>query len=348
MTGYIKALNLHGVGDLRYEDVLMPALQEDEVLLQVKAVGICGSDIPRVYSKGTYHFPTVIGHEFAGKVVETNPDDSSWQGKRVSVFPLIPCRECVACQRERYAQCSHYDYYGSRRDGAMSEYLAVKKWNLCLLPDTVTYEEGAMNEPAAVAIHAYSQSGAKPSDTILVYGVGTIALLLAQWARSNGVKNIILAARSEEKKSFAQRLGFPMAVNIKEENLAKYVDEVTQGRGVDVSFEGTGQSQPWEECIMLTRSFGTVVSLGNPEGSMTLSQKGYWQIMRQELKVIGTWNSSFNRHENDWQAALMAMEENKLEPAALITHRFSLHDYAKAFSLMQERREMFVKVMFCL
>ena len=153
----MKALNLHGVEDLRYEEVPCPERKSGEVLLKIKAAGICGSDIPRVFTKGTYHFPTIIGHEFAGETVEA--DDSELVGRGASVFPLLPCGKCSACQEEQYARCSDYDYYGSRRDGAMAEYIAVKQENLCLLPKEVTYEEAAMSEPAAVALHAFRKSG---------------------------------------------------------------------------------------------------------------------------------------------------------------------------------------------
>ena len=153
----MMALNLHGVGDLRYEEVPMPVPGPGEVLLKIKAVGICGSDIPRAFTKGTYHFPTIIGHEFAGEIVEA--DDSELVGRGASVFPLLPCGKCSACREEQYARCSDYDYYGSRRDGAMAEYIAVKQENLCLLPKEVTYEEAAMSEPAAVALHAFRKSG---------------------------------------------------------------------------------------------------------------------------------------------------------------------------------------------
>ena len=94
----MKALNLHAVGDLRYEDVPMPVRQAGEVLLKVHACGICGSDLPRVFTKGTYHFPTIPGHEFAGEIVEA--DDPSLVGRRAAVFPLLPCRKCEACQVE--------------------------------------------------------------------------------------------------------------------------------------------------------------------------------------------------------------------------------------------------------
>lgn len=340
----MKALNLHGVGDLRYEEVPMPKREKDEVLLKIRAVGICGSDIPRVFVKGTYHFPTIIGHEFAGEIVEA--EDQGLIGKGAAVFPLLPCGTCDACRMERYAQCSHYDYYGSRRDGAMAEYLAVKRANLCLMPEGVSYEEAAMSEPAAVAIHAFRKSGAGLGDTILIYGVGTIGLILAEWARAAGVRNIVLAARTDDKVEFARRLGFSFAINVERESLEERIQNITNGHGADACIEGTGQSDPLEACLSCAKSFGTVVAMGNPLGEIRLSQDSYWKILRKELSIAGTWNSSFGQMENDWKDALWGMQEKHLDLLSIITHRFSLAEYEKAFQIMHEREEMYGKVMF--
>lgn len=341
----MKALNLHGVGDLRYDEVPMPERKQDEVLLRVRAVGICGSDIPRVFEKGTYHFPTIIGHEFAGEIVEA--DDSSLIGKGASVFPLLPCGKCLACRTGHYAQCKAYSYYGSRQDGAMAEYLAVKEANLCLLPDGVSYEAAAMNEPAAVALHAFRKSRAVLGDTVVIYGIGTIAFLLAWWAKAAGVSNIILAGRSQAKVQMAEQLGFA-AVNVREADLGEYVRGLTGGEGADVCIEGTGCSDGAEACLDVAKRFGNVVLMGNPAGNVNISQNGYWQILRKELQLIGTWNSSFSRQENDWQQSLQAMQSGILQPEKLITHRFSLSEYKKAFDLMHEKQEPYLKVMFVL
>ena len=345
-TETMMALNLHGVNDLRYEEVPRPVPQADEVLLRVKAVGICGSDIPRVFVKGTYHFPTIIGHEFAGEIVAAA--DKTLVGRGASVFPLLPCGTCPACETGHYAQCQHYSYYGSRQDGGMAEYIAVKKCNLCLMPAGVSYEEAAMNEPTAVALHAFHRSGAGLGDTLLIYGVGTIALIIAQWARAAGVRRIILAARTPEKVAFAKKLGFDDAYNVTETDIRAKVAELTDGQGVTACIEGTGESEGLEACVWNVRTFGRVVTLGNPAGSMTLTQDGYWQILRRELQLVGTWNSSFQAMQNDWQDSLRGMANHSLELKKIITHRFALKDYQQAFALMHEKRECYGKVMFIL
>ena len=340
----MKALNLYGVGDLRLDDVTRPVPQSGEVLLKIRACGICGSDIPRVFSKGTYHFPTIIGHEFAGEIVEA--EDASLVGRGAAVFPLLPCGECEACMSGRYAQCSHYDYYGSRRDGAMAEFLAVKRENLVLMPEGVSYEEAAMSEPAAVALHAFRKAKVGAGDTLVIFGVGPIALIMAGWARDAGVKRTILVARSEEKVHFAQRLGFLETLDGTEIDVAAYVKRRTDGRGADACIEGTGISAGLELSLLCARNFGRVVTLANPLGDMRITQTAYWQILRRELEVVGTWNSSFSRQENDWQAVMAAMRDKVIDVEPLITHRFRLSDYREAFRIMHEKTEMYCKVMF--
>ena len=336
----MKALNLHGIGDLRYEDVPDPVCQENEVLVKVRAAGICGSDIPRVFTNGTYHFPTIIGHEFAGEIVEAKEADLL--GRRVTVFPLLPCHQCAACAEEHYAQCAHYSYYGSRQDGGMAEYLAVKRENLAFLPDNVLFSAAAMTEPSAVALHAFRRSGAKAGDTMLIYGIGTIALLLAQIAQHAGIRPV-LAGRSEAKKRMAEKLGFS-ACNIRAESLNDMLGE----NGADSCIEATGAEEGLTACIRHAKNFASVVLLGNPIGAMNLLQKDYWLILRHELCVIGTWNSDFSQHQNDWRDVLDFMQQGVICPEKLITHRFALKDYQQAFTLMHEKKEPYLKVMFIL
>ena len=145
----MRAYELHGVNDLRREDIEKPEIPSGWVLVQVKASGICSSDIPRIFTNGTYHFPTIPGHEFSGVVAaygEGVPEERV--GKRVGIFPLIPCRTCPQCRQKKYEMCEHYDYLGSRRDGGFAEYVAVPDWNLMELPENVSFREAAMLEPS--------------------------------------------------------------------------------------------------------------------------------------------------------------------------------------------------------
>ncbi len=156
----MKAYVLHGIDDLRYEEVQEPSLKQGEVLVEVKAAGICGSDIPRIFENGTYSFPLIPGHEFSGVVVKTASEaEDKWLGEHVGVFPLLPCKSCVPCQKGHYEMCRNYSYIGSRTNGAFAQYVAVPVWNLIRLPEGVSFEAAAMLEPMAVAVHAMRSVG---------------------------------------------------------------------------------------------------------------------------------------------------------------------------------------------
>ncbi len=340
----MKALNLYGINDLRHEDVLMPERGKDEVLMKVRACGICGSDIPRVFEKGTYHFPTIPGHEFAGEIMEA--DDATLVGKKAAVFPLLPCFKCEACQVGEYAQCKNYDYYGSRRDGAFAEYIAVKKWNIVIVNDVLSYEEAAMCEPASVALHAIRQAGVNIGDTVAIFGAGPIGIMLAQWALAWGAFNVVLVDIDKAKVDFARKLGFSHVINSLQLDPVSYIKEITENIGADVCIEGAGVAVTLEQGLKALKNFGRMVAMGNPLKDMNLSQKGYWEILRKQITLKGTWNSSYNDIQNDWKVAIKAMEQGILSVKPLISHRFSLQDYTVAFELMRNRKEFFNKVMF--
>ena len=204
----MKAYALHGVNDLRYEEVDIPEVKDNEVLVNVQAAGVCGSDIPRIYKTGTYSFPLIPGHEFSGVVEMVGQKvDDKWSGKRVGVFPLIPCCKCIPCKNKRFEMCRHYSYLGSRSDGGFAEYVAVPVWNLIELPESVSFEQAAMMEPMAVAVHAMREADVQSDQTVAVIGLGTIGLLLCMFLVQAGVKNIFVIGNKEFQKQQILALG---------------------------------------------------------------------------------------------------------------------------------------------
>lgn len=324
----MKCANLYAVNDLRYEEIPIPQCREDEVLVEVKSCGICGSDIPRVYTKGTYHFPTVIGHEFAGKVVFDPKKELD--GKKVAVFPLLPCFSCNSCKEGNYATCENYDYYGSRRNGGMSEYIAVKRWNLLTIPESVSYNEAAMCEPVSVARHAICKLNIKEGDNLLISGAGPIGILAGQWAKSFGADKVYYIDIDPRKLELTKQFGFW---------------EHREGVQVSCALEGTGFSNALAKCLAAVKPSGKMVLMGNPAEEMTLSQNTYWHILRKELTVCGTWNSSYNERQNDWKESLNAMADGKINVKPLITHTYPLSACHQAFEMMKNKTEFFCKVM---
>ncbi|MBO4973112.1 MAG: galactitol-1-phosphate 5-dehydrogenase [Clostridia bacterium] len=330
MKKTMKAAVLHAVNDLRYEDVPMPEVKEGEVLLKVKAAGVCGSDIPRIFTKGTYHFPTIPGHEFAGLIVA---GDEELVGRKAAVFPLLPCRKCSSCEVGEFANCKDYDYYGSRRDGAFAEYIAIDKRNLILLDDSVSYEAASMCEPGAVARCAVRKCEIKLGDTVVVFGAGPIGLIAAQWARVSGAGLVRIVDISDEKIEFAKKFGFEL------------YDKDRDGEA-DCVIEGTGVTPGLNNCISAVKSHGTIVLMGNPAHDMTIKQSVYSQILRKEVTLKGTWNSSYNQVVNDWTATAEAMKNGSVKYEELITHKYPLEKCNEALEMMRDKKEFFTKVTF--
>ena len=309
----MKAYVLHGINDLRYEEVDIPKIKPSEVLVKVKAAGICGSDIPRIYWSGTYSYPLIPGHEFSGVVEDTGTGNiSEWKGKRVGVFPLIPCMECEACQKQHYELCRKYSYLGSRTAGGFAEYVAVPEWNLIELPDSVSYEAAAMLEPMSVAVHAIQSMKPKEDETIVVFGLGTIGILLVMFLMEAGMKNLLVVGNKDFQKKMVLQLG------ISEENYCdsriRNVDEWialhTGKQGADVVFECVGKNDTISTVINSAAAGGRIQMIGNPASDMALDKNVYWKILRNQLTVKGSWNSSFTHSEkDDWHYVLKRLEK---------------------------------------
>lgn len=345
----MRALVLHAVGDARLDRIPRPAFKEDEVLVRVGFCGVCGSDIPRVFVKGTYSFPTVCGHEFAGTVEARGAAVSDLRpGDPVAVFPLLWCGRCPACESGKYVQCYDYDYLGSRSDGAFAEYVVAPRRNLLRVPDGVTLEEAAMTEPASVALHALRRAGGtSPGETVAIYGMGTIGLMVAQWARAMGASRIVLFDIVGKKLELARRLGFSEVHDSREEKPLEVLGELTGGDGADVSVEAAGVPQTMALALGGTRRGGRTVLLGNPSADVHLPASLISQLMRREVDILGTWNSEYRAWGNDdeWRTTLEAMAAKKLDLLPLVTHRVSLDHAFETLKTMKNREEFFVKVL---
>lgn len=347
----MKAWVLEGIGDIRYQTVQEPSPAPDEVLIEVKAAGICGSDIPRIYQTGAYSHPLIPGHEFSGKVIQLGANvDHNLLGRRVGVFPLIPCGSCVPCQNGQYEMCRHYSYLGSRRDGGFAEYVAVPAWNLLPLPKEVSYEEAAMLEPMAVAVHAMRRLSVSGSDSVAVCGLGTIGLLLVMFLQEAGVRNLLVFGNKEFQRQKILELGLSEDAycDTRTEEPSKWMLERTRCLGADCFFECVGKNETISFAIDHTAPAGKVMLVGNPREDLYLKKEIYWKILRGQLEVAGTWNSSFlHTQEDDWNYVLRHLQQKKVAPKKLISHRLSMEELGRGFQIMKEKREDYVKIIGC-
>lgn len=333
----MKAYVLHAIGDLRLDEAPEPELKAGWCLVRVAYAGICSSDIPRVFRNGTYHFPTIPGHEFSG-VVEKIGDgvDVGLLGKRVGVFPLIPCRACPSCKRGEYETCEHYDYLGSRRDGGFAELVAVPAWNLLPLPDSVTLEAAAMLEPLSVALHAAKRANISRGASVAVTGTGLIGFAVACWAALLGAGKVCVIGRGRGKASIANQLRDVDYLSL---------DEVA-GREFDIVIEAVGSPESISSSIGAVRAGGTLLLMGNPTGDIDLEQNVYWRILRKQLEVRGTWNSSYeNGDECDWTQTLGALATGQMDVSPFVSHRYRWEDLRSGIEMMYKKSEPYCKVM---
>ena len=345
----MRAWVLHNVDDLRFEEIDSPTIGENEVLLAVKTAGICGSDIPRVFYTGTYSYPLIPGHEFSGQVAAVGANvDPKWQGRRVGVFPLIPCGECLPCSRGQYEMCRHYSYLGSRRDGGFAEYVAVPGKNLIALPEGVSYEEAAMLEPMSVAVHAMRKVAPLQEECTVICGLGTIGLFLLMFLMESGRKNLLVIGNKDFQRRMAVKLGLSEDAycDSRTQDVERWLLERTDGNGADVFFECVGRNETVMQAIGLTGPGGRIMLVGNPASDMTLTKPVYWKILRNQLSVLGTWNSSFTHTpDDDWHYVLERLQGRRIAPAEMITHRLPLEELDQGLAIMRDKREEYGKVM---
>lgn len=364
----MKAWILHDVNDIRLETVDTPVPGYGEVLIEVKAAGICGSDIQRVYDTGAHIHPLIIGHEFSGVVVEAGTDvENTWIGKRVGIYPLIPCGSCIPCQRKEYELCRNYSYLGSRRNGGFAEYAVVPAGNIMELYSQMTYEEAAMLEPMAVAVHAMRRIDLSQSETIVVCGLGAIGMLLLMFLLETGesgegglgqcshesiserfCRKILAIGNKESQKRRAVKMGLleDYYCDIRTQPVEEWLLEHTGGKGADVFFECVGKNETFAQAVNHTAPGGKVVLLGNPYSDMMLDRYIYWKILRNQLTVTGTWNSSFTHNRwDDWHYVTDRIIQKRVNPTELISHRFSLENLTQGMEIMRDKTEEYVKIM---
>lgn len=343
----MKAVRMYKPGDLRVEDVPVPSPGEKEVLLKVMAVGVCGSDIPRVNKYGAHIAPLTIGHEFSAEIVELGKNAGDWKlHDRVTVPPLIPCYQCEWCDKGIYSLCENYDYFGSRRDGAMAEYVVSPIANLLKLPDNVGYIDAATVDPCANALHGIKQANLVPGDTLCVFGSGPIGLYAIQCAKAFGAKTVIAVDLSQEKIDIAKKCGADYIINSKNEDAAKKVQEITGG-GADVVIDFTGAPVAQLACIDSAGKMGRVVLLGISHQGLNLTEKHVDKLMRGQLSLIGSWNSFTKPFPgDDWFVALDLFAKKKISSQHMISHKLPLEKAPLIFKQIDEGGMFFNKILF--
>lgn len=333
----MKAAVLRGVRDMAVLDVPMPEpVGVDSVLVRIGAVGVCGSDVLRYGVGKGYGFPLVLGHEMSGTVVEDSPSGALKTGDRVAIFPCIPEPSDPMTEIGQYTLAERYDYFGSRRDGGLEEYLRVPERNLIPLAPGTSLIAGAMVEPAGVALHAVRKAEIPVNATALVIGAGPIGLLAAQWLRILGVVRVLVADLDERKREVAENLGFETldAATGPSDELAL---DATGGRGVDIAVEASGLAVTFIQAIRSAAHRGQVILLGDLSNDVPLAKELVSRILRRELVLRGTWNAVITpRVTNDWEMVVACLGRSLLVDD-LVSHVESIDDAPEVFARLADR-----------
>lgn len=345
----MKALNLYGARDLRFEDADKPVLdKETDVIIKVKVVGICGSDIHRYAKLGPYIPGMTWGHEFSGEIAEVGKAVTNVKvGDRVTGCPALYCGECESCHKGEFARCEHLTVIGALHPGAFAEYVKLPVENVVKIPDEVPYDVASLVEPTSVAIHGLYKTGIEAGDDVAVIGCGTIGLLAIQWAKIFGARHVYALDIDDTKLELAKQLGADFGVNTKDIEPHEKIFEMTGNRGVDIAVESAGSPITSAQVFSLPRKGGKVVFMGIPYGDVMVKRFYFERIVRNELSVYGSWNAiSAPFPGKEWYTTVHFMKEGSLKIEPMITHRLSLAEGPATFEKIVNREGNFGKVLF--
>jgi len=328
----MKAALWYGKGDVRVESIDEPMVLPGLVKIKVKWCGICGSDLheflggPIFIPVGSPHplsgnvAPVVLGHEFSGEVVEVGDGVTQFaKGDRVAVEPIVACGVCPACKEGKYNLCSSLGFHGlCGSGGGFAEYTVFPEEYVHKIPDEMSYEQAALIEPMAVALHSIRISGFKTGDTALVLGSGPIGLATIECLKTAGAKLVIVLQRKSVRQEYAKRAGADLVLDPNEVDIAEVVKKYTNGVGVDTVFETTGSQIGFDIGLASLRYEGTFVITSIWENTVTFNPN---VLVFSEKKIVGT---IAYRHE--FPATIAQMSDGRIKAEGYITERILLDD----------------------
>lgn len=319
---------------LKIEEIQEPKLDAEDVLVKIKACGICGSDI-HIYKGETPvgKLPITLGHEFSGVVVKVGSAVKDLQkGERVCVDGLIFCGKCKNCISGRDNVCKYWKFYGIHEDGGFAEYCKVHAVNCIKLPNNVPFDQGAiLTDAVATPYHAVRLAKISVGDIIAIYGIGGLGINAVQLAKLCGAR-VIAVDVIEEKLKWAKEVGADNSINAAEEDSLKKILELTDGEGVDIAIEMVGKVQTLKNTFESVRRGGKAVLVGLCANDFPLDTRS---IVRKEIEVLG----SYSYCKRDIERVVKLATNKELNLAKSITHKLHLEEVNKGIEILDGRLE---------
>jgi L-iditol 2-dehydrogenase len=336
----VRQYNLTKPQQLVAEEVPSPVPEPGETVIAVKSVGICGSDIHAYYGQHPYiSCPIVPGHEFARVVTQVGDGvDEAWLGKRVTALPSLVCEECHNCRTGRFNICQELKVIGCQSDGALAEFVKAPADKLFPLPEEMTWEEATLVEPLAVAVHAVRTAGDIVGQRVVVYGGGTIGLLVMQVAKAYGAKEVILSEPNPFRRNLAKQLGADHIIDPTEVQPAKWLNSKFGPEGVDLSFECVGIEATVHQAILSNRKGTTIVIVGVFSKPVMVD---LGLVQDRELRLLGTLMYT----KTDFTEAIELLSKGKVHGLPLVTHQLDFADALQAFAIIEKEKGDCVKLL---
>lgn len=330
-------------GDIEIREIPMPApLKPNEILLRIRRIGVCGSDIHVFHGKHPFvtKYPVIQGHEYSGEVVQVGSAVTTVRpGMKATARPQVVCGKCAPCLRGQYNVCQNLTVQGFVANGSAQDYFVVTEDRIVAVPDAVSYEQAALIEPAAVGAHATRRAGPLTGKNVVVAGSGTIGNLIAQFAIARGAKKVLLTtAKSDFRLSVAHRCGITETANLSTEPFPDAVKRVFGTEGFQVGIEAAGAQGAVTDLIAGVENGGTVIIVGVFEENPVVNM-GF--LGEHELNVLG---SMMYLHE-DYEEAVRFIAEGRIQTTPLITSHFPFDQYLDAYHFIEKEGHKSLKVM---
>jgi len=339
----LKALVYTKPYHFEYTDVPDPSVGDEEVLIRVRACGVCGSDVHGCTGQtGRRIPPLIMGHEAAGTIEKLGRAVQGLAvGQRVCFDSTVYCNKCPACRQGLYNRCHNRRVLGVstpefKRDGAFAEYVSVPWWIVCPIPDDMSFVQAAMLEPVSIAMHAVNRCYIRPGDYVLVIGTGTIGLLVLQVAKLKAPVRVLAADINPFRLDLAGKLGADQLIDPGAVDLVEAVQDATEGRGVDVSFEAVGYADTFWQAAASTRIGGAVVAVGNLEKTVRIDLQ---QLVAKELTITGSYASA-----GEFRAAIEPVARRQIDVMSLVSDVVPLKEGSAAFERLLKRGENLIKI----
>lgn len=351
----MKAALWHGKKDVRIMEIEEPKIRPGYAKIKIECCGICGSDLheylagPIIIMNERHPLtgekpPVVIGHEFSGEIVEVGPEIMSVKvGDRVAVDGIIGCGECYSCRQGDFRLCTLLGFNGFHGiTGGFAEYTIAPEYQLYKIPESLSYEEGALCDPFSVAIHAMVRGEMLPGKKVGVFGAGPIGLSVLQVARASGASLVVSSEMSRIRRETARELGANLVIDAGKGEVLKTIMEATEGIGLDISFECAGDQSSLLDAVAATKKGGTIVVVSVFSKPMSLDLNNLFNTLLLEEKRI-VFSLTFR---NDFPSAMALMADGRVNGKKMITKKIPLDSLVTdGFEELVNNKDKHTKIM---